>query len=161
MLEVSQIQQLPCFHRTIIPEAYLDLMGHMNIRHYMGLCDDAALGFFSAFGMTKAYFETTSGGAFALEQHIRYLAEVHMGETVAIYIRVNGRTAKRIHFIHFMVNETTGKLAATIEVLTSHADTSIRRTSPFPDEVAQAIDAIIAEHEQLDWNAPLCGVIRP
>jgi acyl-CoA thioester hydrolase len=80
---------------------------------------------------------------------------------VAIYTRVNGRTAKRIHFTHFMVNETTGKLAATLETVTSHANTITRRTSPFPDAIAKAIDAIIAEHEQLEWEAPLCGVIRP
>ena len=161
MTEVAQIQQLPCFHRAIIPQDYLDVMGHMNIRHYMGLFDFAAWRFFAAFGMDEEYYNSTDGGAFALEQHIRYLAEVHVGETVAIYIRVNGRTAKRIHFTHFMVNETTGKLAATLETLTSHANTTTRRTSPFPDDIARAIDAFITEHEQLDWDAPLCGVIRP
>lgn len=160
-LTLNQISQLPCYHRATIPEAYLDVMGHMNIRHYMGLFDDAAWGFFAAFGMTEAYYQTTSGGAFALEQHVRYLAEVHVGETVAIYTRVNGRTAKRIHFIHFMVNETTGKLAATLEVLGSHANTTTRRTTPFPAEIAASLDAMLARHGQLDWEAPLCGVLRP
>jgi acyl-CoA thioester hydrolase len=89
------------------------------------------------------------------------LAEVKVGETVAIYTRVHGRSHKRIHFLHFMVNETTGKQAATLETVTSHANTATRRTSPFPAEIAQAIDAIILEHEQLEWAAPLCGVIRP
>jgi len=157
----DQISQLSCFHRAIIPEEYLDVMGHMNIRYYMGLFDAAAWRFFASFGMDEAYYKSTDGGAFALEQHIRYLAEVHVGETVAIYTRVNGRSAKRIHFIHFMINETTGKLAATLEAVGSHANTANRRTSPFPDEIADAIDAIIAHHEQLDWAAPLCGVIRP
>lgn len=161
MIEVSQIQQLPCYHRATIPEAYLDVMGHMNIRHYMGLFDDAAWDFFADFGMTEAYYRSSSGGAFALEQHIRYLAEVHVGETVAIHTRVNGRTAKRIHFIHFMINETTGKLAATLEVLGSHANRDTRRTSLFPQEIAAQIDHMVAEHNQLDWQAPLCGVIRP
>jgi acyl-CoA thioester hydrolase len=160
-LTLNQITQLPCFHQAVIPEAYLDVMGHMNIRHYLGLFDYAAWRFFAAFGMDEEYYRSTDGGAFALEQHICYLAEVKVGETVAIYTRVNGRTAKRIHFTHFMVNETTGKLAATLETVTSHANTITRRTSPFPDAIAKAIDAIIAEHEQLEWEAPLCGVIRP
>ena len=161
MLEVSQIQQLPCFYRTVIPEAYLDLMGHMNTRYYMGLFDDATWDFFAAFGMDKAYYNAANGGSFALEQHIHYLAEVHGGEMVAIHTRLNGRTAKRAHFIHFMVNETTDKLAATLETVISHANTATRRTSPFPADIAAAIDAIIARHEQLEWEAPLCGVIRP
>lgn len=160
-LTSDQIQQLPCFHRAVIPEAYLDVMGHMNIRHYMGLFDEAAWGFFSAFGMTEQFIRSSTSAAFALEHHVRYLAEVHVGETVAIHTRVNGRTAKRLHFIHFMLNETTGKLAATLEVIASHANRDTRRTSPFPDEIAAQIDQFVAEHSLLDWPAPLCGVMRP
>ena len=160
-LTLNQITQLPCLHRATIPEAFLDVMGHMNIRHYVGLFDDAAWGFFASFGMTEQYYKTSNSGAFALEQHIRYLAEVHVHETVAIYTRINGRTAKRIHFIHFMINETTGKLAATFEVVGSHANLETRRTSPFPPEIAAQIDQIAAKHRQLDWQAPLCGVMRP
>lgn len=161
MVEISQINQLPCFHRATIPQEYLDVMGHMNIRHYMGLFDDAAWDFFAAFGMTQAYYDDTLGGAFALEQHIRYLAEVHVGESVAIYTRINGRSAKRIHFIHFMINETTSKLAATLEVIASHADRKIRRTSPFPPAIAAQIDQILVKHNRLGWDAPLCGVMKP
>ena len=102
-LSPTQIHQLPCFHRATIPEAYLDVMGHMNIRYYMGLFDEAAWGFFHAFGMTEAFILNSSSEAFALEHHVRYLAEVHLGETVAIHTRVNGRTAKRIHFLHLLL----------------------------------------------------------
>ena len=161
MTDIAHIQQLPCYHQATIPEAYLDVMGHMNIQHYMSLFDKAAWKFFASFGMDDHYYQTTTGGAFALEQHICYLAEVKVGETVGIYTRINGRTAKRIHFVHFMVNETTHKLAATLETLTSHANTTTRRTSPFPAAIAEAIDAILAEHQQLAWEIPLCGVIRP
>ncbi len=154
-------QFLPCYHRETIPESYLDVMGHMNIRYYMGLFDEAAWDFFADFGMTLDYYRSANSGAFALEHHVRYLAEVHVGETVAIHTRLLGRSAKRIHFIHFMVNETTHKLAATLEVLASHADTIKRRTSPFPPHVAQRLDEILAENGCLDWNAPVCGVLRP
>jgi acyl-CoA thioester hydrolase len=161
MLELNEIIQLPCFHRIKIPQEYLDGMGHMNVRHYMGAFDDAVWGFFASFGMTEAYYQSTMSGAFALEQHIRYLAEVHVGEAVAIYTRMIGRSAKRIHFIHFMVNETTDKLAATLEVIASHADRKIRRTSPFPPEIVAQIDQTLAEHSQLGWDAPICGVMKP
>ncbi len=160
-LTPTQIHQLPRFYRATIPEAYLDVMGHMNIRHYMWLFDEAAWGFFSAFGMTEQFIHSSTSAAFALEHHVRYLAEVHVGETVAIHTRVNGRTAKRIHFIHFMLNETTGTLAATLEVIASHANRDTRRTTPFPDEIAAQIDQFVAEHSQLAWSAPLCGVMRP
>ena len=160
-LELKQVEQLPLFHRITIPETYLDAMGHMNIRWYMAIYDDAAWNFFDTFGMNPAYYERTKNGAFALRQFINYWAEVHVGETVAVRTRILGRSAKRIHFMHFMLNETTGKLASTMEVLGSHADTKARRTSPFPPEIYEPLDAIIAQQTQLSWDAPVCGVIRP
>ncbi|MFQ5400471.1 MAG: thioesterase family protein [Anaerolineae bacterium] len=161
MISVTQLQALPCFLRVTIPENYLDAMGHMNVRYYMGVFDDTTWKFFTRFGMTMEYYQTTDSGAFALAQHLRYLAEVHVGETVAVHSRLLGRSAKRIHFMHFMANETTGKLAATMEVLGSHADTIRRRTSPFSPQIASKLDALLAEHNRLDWEAPICGVLKP
>ncbi|MCB9456660.1 MAG: thioesterase family protein [Anaerolineaceae bacterium] len=161
MIPLENIAELPSFHRaTIVPE-YLDAMGHMNIRWYMAIFDDAAWKFFDHFGMNIEYYQREQAGGFALQHFIRYLAEVRLGETVAIHTRILGRSAKRIHFMHFMVNETTGVLAATLEVLGSHADMRVRRTSPYPPYIAEKIDAILQEHTRLNWEAPVCGVIQP
>ncbi len=160
-ISIEQLEALPLYHRTAIPESYLDEMGHMNVRWYIALFDDAIFGFLESFGMNRDYFFGQQGGIFALQQFIQYRAEVHVNETVAIRIRVLGRSARRIHFMFFMVNETTGKLACTMEVLSSHADLTIRRTSPFPPDMANRIDTILAEHSRLDWDAPICGAIKP
>lgn len=161
MITVEQVEQLPMYHRETIPTDYLDLMGHMNIRWYVALYDIAAWKFFESFGMTEAYYRTEQAGGFALKQFIQYLAEVRVGETVAIHGRLLGRSAKRIHFMLFMVNETTQVLASTFEVLGSHADMRIRRTSPYPPQIAAKLDAAIAEQSALGWDAPVCGVISP
>ncbi len=161
MVSIEQLSTLPVYHRKTIPADYLDVMGHMNVRWYMTLFDEAAWQFFISFGMDRNYYEDTHNGAFALKHFIRYLAEVHAGETVAVRIRVLGRSAKRVHFMHFLINETTGKVAATMEALGSHADLAARRTSTFPDTVAAALDGLIAGQSNLGWDAPLCGVIQP
>ena len=161
MISTDQIQQLPLFHRATIPPEYLDIMGHMNVRWYIALFDEAAWKFFASFGMTEDYYRTQHAGGFALKQFIQYLAEVHVGETVAIHGRILGRSAKRVHFMLFMVNQTTGALASTFEVLGSHADMQIRRTSPYPSDIAERLDVLVAEHNALDWEAPICGVIHP
>jgi len=137
------------------------VMGHMNVRHYLGIFDEASWQMFASFGMDHAYYERKLGGTSALQQFISYLAEVHLSETVAVYGRLLGRSSRRIHFILFMVNETTGKLAATLETISSHADLELRRTSPFPEVIAANIDRLIETHNQLDWQPPLCGVIVP
>jgi acyl-CoA thioester hydrolase len=157
----ADLQLLPSYLRQTVPDEYLDAMGHMNVRYYLALFDTAAWDFFARFGMDQAYYDAKAGGAFALQHFINYLAEVHKGDELTIHARLIGRSAKRVHFMMFMVNETQGKLAATLESLGSHADLTQRRTSPFPPDIAAQIDALLAEHNQLHWQAPICGVIRP
>jgi acyl-CoA thioester hydrolase len=158
---LTQLEQLPCFNRMTIGAEHLDVMGHMNVRHYIAIFDEAAWRFFASFGMDEAYYAGGEGGGFALQQSVRYLAECRVGDVVSVRARLIGRSAKRIHFMLFMVNETNGTLAATIETLGAHADMRIRRMSPYPPDLAAKIDAVIAESEALAWAAPVCGVIRP
>lgn len=160
-IPIEDVQQLHEDYRFTIPESYLDEMGHMNIRWYMALFNEAILPFLFRIGLVPDYIIGEKAGAFALEHFVRYLAEVHVGQTITVHVRVLGRSAKRLHFMQFMINETTGKVAATLEVLNSHADLSVRRTSPYPPQITDKIDAILAEHQQLPWAAPVCGVIQP
>jgi len=157
----DQLEPLPILYQGIVPAEYLDVMGHMNVRHYLSLFDEAAWDFFVGFGMDQAYYESGQGGAFALQHFINYRAEVHHNDELTIRGRILGRSIKRVHFMLFIVNETQGKLAATLESLGSHADLIQRRTSPFPATIADNIDTILAQHTQLNWQAPVCGVIIP
>jgi acyl-CoA thioester hydrolase len=76
-----------------------------------------------------------------------------------VYIRVLGRSAKRVHYMMFMVNLTRGTLAATFECVNSFADLKLRRTAPYPPEIAARIDVLLTDHRALNWDAPVCGVM--
>ncbi len=160
-ITLEHLRQLPQTYRVTVPEDYLDEMGHMNIRWYFAIYDRAAWGLFEHFGMTLEHYQQTQTGAFALKQFVQYLAEVLVGDTVVVHSRLVARSAKRVHFMHFMWNETQNVLASTLEVLASHADLTVRRTAPFPAEIAALLDATIAEHGALRWQPPLCGVLAP
>src|SRR5207253_33620 len=97
-------------------------------------------------------------GTFALESHVRFIAEVLAGHRVSVRSRLIGRSAKLYHFLHFLVNETTGKLSATGEFIGGHVDMRVRRTSPLPPEITAVFDRLLAEHQRLEWKSPLCGV---
>ena len=158
---VNQIRSLPLYYRETIPADYLDVMGHMNVRWYMALFDQTTWHFFDAIGLTADYTMQERKGAFALRQFINYFAEVRQGETVDMHTRVVGRTDKRFHFMHFMVNVDTGQVASSFESLGTHADLQLRRSAPLPDIIANAFDALLQQHRALDWEAPVCGVIMP
>lgn len=159
MVPLDSIEVLPLYHRETIPTDYLDAMGHMNVRWYMALFDTAIWQFFKSYGLDKSYFKKKQSGVFALKHFIQYYAEVKVGEIVGLRIRLVGRSEKRFQFIAFMINETTGKLASTLEVLGTHADLTIRRASPLAPVIAQKIDEKLAEDRALDWAAPLSGAI--
>ena len=157
---LAQISALPRHHGEIIPEAYLDAMGHMNVRWYMALYDQATWHFFETIGMTPDYFQTRNAGAFALRQFIQYFSEIRAGQTIGVRTRVLGRTDKRFHFMHFMINETTAQVASSFESLGTHADLKLRRSAPFPGFITEKIDALIGRDSRLDWEAPVCGVLN-
>lgn len=161
MIPLESITPLPIYYRHTVTADLLDVMGHMNIHGYMYIFNGAALNFAEAFGLTAEFIATERGGIFALEHHLRYLAEVRAGERVAVHHRVLQRTAKRVHFMQFMVNETRPNLACTLEVLNSYANLELRRTAAFPSHIATWFDRMIAAHEQLEWETPICGVLRP
>ena len=161
MGQLQQIEKLLRTHEATIPPDYLDEMDHMNVMWYMHLFSKAMVGTFRLVGIDRSYMEANEAGIFALEGHIRYLSEIRVGHRVAIYSRLIDRSAKRIHVVHFMMDCDKVDLAATFEAIATHTDMTIRRSSPFPQQVADKLDQLLAEHKQLDWTAPTCGVMQP
>lgn len=161
VITLDQLQQLQHTHRMTVPDEYLDRMGHMNIRWYIAIFDTGIWNYFSWLGMDEAYYTRNNAGSFALRQHISYLAEVRAGETLSVYSRLVARSEKRIQFINFMWNETTGVLASTLEALGTHTDMTVRRSAPFLPELAAKLDAELARTNALGWQPPLCGILSP
>src|SRR5262249_27907318 len=118
-------------------------------------------GLFQMVGLTREYFEANRAGTFALELHVRHLAEVLARQHVTIRSRLLGRSAKRFHFMHFMVLDDSGALAATEEAVGTHVDLRPRRGSPLPAPITKAFDHLLATHAALSWEAPVCGVMGP
>jgi len=154
-ISLDQLASLPAVYRAVIPPAYEDRQGHMNMRWYLALYDEAGDAMYPMIGLTSEYFAASGTGGFDLEHHLWYPAEVLIGDTVVIRVRMLARSSKLFHYMMFMVNETGGVLSSLFECVHAHADLGIRRTAPFPSEVAAQIDALIAEHCALTWPAPV------
>src|SRR5689334_19023002 len=103
---LEKVAALPFLYRSVIPPEYEDMNGHMNVRHYMTIFDEAGYPMIDLLGMPPSYHEEHGTGGFDLEHHLHYLNEVHIGDTIAVYLRFTGRSAKRMHYLMFMVNET-------------------------------------------------------
>ena len=157
-ISIDQLAPLPVVYRTVIPSDYEDQNGHMNVRWYLAIYDEAGDAMYPMLGLTPDYFATSGMGGFDLEHHLWYAAEVCVGDTVVIRVRFLGRSSKLMHYLMFMVNETGGALSSIFECVHAHADLTARRTAPFPAQAAATIDDYIAAHNALSWPAPGLGV---
>lgn len=160
MLTPEHLESLPAYRRMTIPTDYLDDNGHLNIRWYVALIDEAVWAMLAAHTMDAEFVQREQQSAVAMKQYLHYLAEIQAGDTVAVRTRLLARTDKRLHKFHFIVNESRGEITTTCEILASWVDLSTRRSAPFPQAVAAALDATLAQHNQLDWQAPLTGLIN-
>lgn len=156
--DLARLEPL-CLRRTIPPE-YRDLNDHMNMRWYVALFDDAGDTLHDHLGLTREFRRTTGTGTMDLEHHTWFLNEVLAGNQVCIYARMVARSAKMIHYLMFMVNETTGKVAAHFECVNALVDLQARKTTPYPADILARIDAVIVEQNQLPWSPPVSGAMR-
>jgi acyl-CoA thioester hydrolase len=58
-----------------------------------------------------------------------------------------------------MTRDKDNVLAASGEFVGMHIDMKTRKSVPFPEESLQKLKILVKEHEKLDWQAPVCGVM--
>jgi len=149
----------PCL-RTTIPASYADANGHMNMRWYVALYDEAGDQLHIRLGLPPIWHQQNVTGTMDLEHHTHFISEVMPGDQVAVYVRMAGCSPKRIQYLMFMVNETRGKLASIFECVNGLVDLKIRKTMAYPPEIAAIIEKAVAAHASLDWEAPVCRAMK-
>ena len=157
---LAEIRQLERAYETTIPQAFLDENQHVNVQYYLHLVERGLGEVFRRVGLGERYAAADEIGNFALEQHIRYLAELLHNDEVSIYIRLVDLSPKRAYFIGFLVNDVREQLAATVEVVMMNVDIARRRGAPFPPQAKQRLDALLTAHRNLPWSPPVCGIMR-
>lgn len=130
-----------------VPASYIDENGHMNIQWFFKLGAWAPWLHLQELGIADdAYLEQRRVSFFTVEHHIRYLSELREGERFSVRTAFAGRTAKALHAVAFVVDETRQRLACVLEVMYVHVSLDERRATPIPDDVLPALDADLARH---------------
>ena len=120
---------------------WIDYNGHLSEGYYVlvfGFANDAAM---VALGMTSDYLAETATSLFTLEAHVRYLDQVPPGARLEVRSSVIGVTGKLLWLFHEMWCD--GRLRASEEILAVHVDTRAGRSTPFPDELRTAAEALL------------------
>ena len=119
---------------TVLPE-WIDYNGHMNVAYYMQAFEVGIDSYKNLVGLSLHYIESAGRSTVALESHISYQLEAHLGEQLRIETRVLACDGKRVHVYQEISRESD--LLATQETLAISFDTRARRVSPFEPAVAE------------------------
>jgi carnitine 3-dehydrogenase len=135
---------LPVTLEMQVPTSFVDYNGHMNEAPYLEVGARASDRFMEMIGADAAYI---AGGLsyFTAENHIRYLAEIDIGDRITVTTQALGGDGRKLHLLHRL---WTGEeaLAATVETLMLHVDLSTRRVMAPEGVVAERSSSMVAEH---------------
>jgi acyl-CoA thioester hydrolase len=121
-------------HATVVPE-WIDYNGHMNVAYYIKAFDIGIDSYKALVGLTLDCIEREGRSTVALEAHVTYQQEAHLGEQLRIETRLLECDGKRVHVYQEMYRD--GTLLATQETLAISFDTSTRRSAPFAPALAE------------------------
>jgi len=134
-----------------IEPQWIDYNGHLNVAYYNVLFDRAVDEVYELLGLGPAYLERHNHSTMVAEAHVRYLRELHQGESVRVAVQLLDFDAKRIHLFEELRHATENWLSATSESMTLHVDMTAKKVAPFPEHVMRALAAMKAAHAVLPW----------
>jgi acyl-CoA thioesterase FadM len=130
----------PTLEASVEPR-FIDAMGHMNVAWYVHLFDRATWAFFSEMGIDEDHRRGANVGMFAVEEHLRYLAELRVGQPLVVRTRLLEVSARSLRLSHAMIDSTRRRLSAVAEVVGVHIDLATRRSTPFAPDILARLQA--------------------
>jgi carnitine 3-dehydrogenase len=135
---------LPVTAQMQVPTSWVDYNGHMNEAPYMEVGARASDRLMEMIGADADYI---AGGFsyFTAENHIRYFAEIDIGDRITVTTQAVGGDGRKLHLLHRL---WTGgeRPAATVETLILHVDLNTRRVVAPEGAVAERAAAMVAGH---------------
>jgi acyl-CoA thioester hydrolase len=132
-------------YRTALAPEWLDYNGHLRDAYYGLIASYACDALMDRLHMDAAYRERTRNTLYTVEMHIHYLREIKKSDIVLVNVRMLGADEKRIHAAFDVFREGDPDAAASVELMLLHVNQGETvKTAPFPPEVAEAVNALVA-----------------
>ena len=133
------------FHITnqIIKKEWTDYNNHMNMAYYVLVFDQVWEIMLEKFKMGENSAKTTNMSTMVVETFTTYNNEIKEGDEVEIILTFFDHDKKRLHYKMEMIEKSSKKLSATIEMLSLYIDLSKRKVSEFENEKIKLMDDFI------------------
>lgn len=152
----EQLAELPEYLPMPVPTAFEDANGHLNVRHYTGIASEGLDESLVESAIPKGW-PAQGHACFSAEHHLKYLYELRTGDKMSTRVRLLGRSERAAHALVYLLNDTHQQLAFVMEEIFLHIEMESRRTAPWPEDVAEALDRRIAADSELPWEPDVSG----
>ena len=145
------------FHITnqTIKKEWTDYNNHMNMAYYVLVFDQTWEIILEKFKMGEKSAKNTQRSTMVVETRTTYDGEVKEGDEVEIVLTFFDHDRKRLHFKMEMIEKSSKKLSATIEMLALYIDLSKRKVTEFEDEKIKIMDDFINKNKSQFKNENL------
>ncbi len=127
----------------IIKKEWTDYNNHMNMAYYILVFDQIWEIMLEKFEMGENSAKTTSMSTMVVETHTTYNNEVQEGDEVEINLTFFDHDKKRLHYKMEMIEKSSKKLSATVEMLSLYIDLNKRKVSEFEENKINLMDTFI------------------
>ena len=127
----------------IIKKEWTDYNNHMNMAYYVLVFDQVWEIMLEKFKMGESSAKTSEMSTMVVETHTTYNNEVKQGDEVEIKLTFFDHDKKRLHYKMEMIEKSSKKLSATLEMLSLYIDLSKRKVSEFENEKVVLMDNFI------------------
>ena len=155
----DQVMELPAHADLRVPPEWIDHNEHMNIRHYIDVASLASLTLMEGAGFDSTYRDEHRLSLFTVEHHLRYLAEMTLGERLTGHVYPVKLGSKGVHLVVVVLDRERDQLAMIFETVLLHVDMDERKAVEIPAHVREKALPLFEKAQQLDWSAPLCGMM--
>jgi acyl-CoA thioester hydrolase len=115
----------------------------MNVAYYVLVFDESWEVMLQKFKMGEDSAKTTGMSTMVVETYITYNNEVKEGEEVEVFLTYFDHDKKRLHYKLEMIEKSSKKLSATIELLSLYVDLKKRKVSEFEEEKLNLMQSFI------------------
>ncbi|MDP3967790.1 MAG: thioesterase family protein [Nocardioides sp.] len=155
----EELAPLPAYAQQPVPTPFEDANGYLNVRHYLGIGSEGLDDSLTELGIEWNWPTKEGRACLSAEHYIRYLDGLRSGDRMSVRVRLVGRSERAAHAVVYVLDDTHERLACVFEEIFLHVLVEERRTAPWPDVVATAMDARIAEQAALPWEPGLSGML--
>jgi len=127
----------------IIKKEWTDYNNHMNMAYYVLVFDQVWEVMLEKFKMGENSAKTTNMSTMVVETYTTYNNEVKEGDEVEINLTFFDHDKKRLHYKMEMIEKSSQKLSATLEMLSLYIDLNKRKVPEFENEKLKVMDNFI------------------